>query len=150
MLGEIQSEEHSRAFFQALAAGVRGLQTFHSSSPEQAIRRWLELHGVSKANLADLGVIVQMQRPQRLSSRRCVQSISTLGRTPFSDPGEARAEPALNRLFVRATGCPLVRTASWEQMDLATVAIPLEEFLRAVETKIESIGEMRAERAALD
>src|SRR5438309_1256433 len=94
ILGEVQSEEHSRAFFQALSAGVRGLQTFHSSSPEQAIRRWLELHGVSKANMLDLGIIVQMVRPQRLSSRRYVQIISTVSRN--SDPDEKReAEPRL-------------------------------------------------------
>src|SRR3984893_3108864 len=78
ILGEIQSEEHSKAFFQALSAGVRGLQTFHASSPEQAIRRWYEMHSISKANLLDLGIVIQMRRPFRLASRRCVQSISMI------------------------------------------------------------------------
>jgi pilus assembly protein CpaF len=32
VLSEIQSEEHSRAFFHSLSAGIRGMQTFHSTS----------------------------------------------------------------------------------------------------------------------
>ena len=69
ILGEIQSEEHSRAFFHALTAGVRGLQTFHASSAGQAIRRWREMHGISKTSLLDLDIIVQMSRPDRLESQ---------------------------------------------------------------------------------
>ncbi|HEV2389866.1 MAG TPA: ATPase, T2SS/T4P/T4SS family [Nitrososphaerales archaeon] len=148
ILGEIQSEEHSRAFFQALAAGVRGLQTFHSSSPEQAIRRWLELHGISEANLLDLGIIVQMLRPQRLSSRRCVQSISTVsGRMAAEDQGR-HLEPWLRRMYVRAPEGLLRRTGSWEELDLPLRATTREAFLCSLEMQIQRISEVQGARAA--
>jgi len=147
ILGEIQSEEHSRAFFQALSAGVRGLQTFHSSSPEQAIRRWLELHGISKANLLDLGIIVQMLRPQKLSARRCVQSISTvLGPTP--EEGERQVEPWLRTTYLRAPEGLLRRTGSWEELDLPIPSTTREAFLSSLEMNIERIGEAQGARAA--
>jgi type IV secretory pathway ATPase VirB11/archaellum biosynthesis ATPase len=148
ILGEIQSEEHSRAFFQALSAGVRGLQTFHSSSPEQAIRRWLELHGVSKANLLDLGVVVQMFRPHKLSSRRHVQSISTVSGRPAAEEPKAEVDSLLRRLYVRANEGALHRTASWEQVELPLPSMTREAFLSALERHIEKLGESRAERAA--
>jgi type IV secretory pathway ATPase VirB11/archaellum biosynthesis ATPase len=147
ILGEVQSEEHSRAFFQALSAGVRGLQTFHSSSPEQAIRRWLELHGISKANMLDLGIIVQMIRPQRLASRRYVQSVSTVsGRGDPDARGEV--EPLLRRLYVRGSDGPLHRTASWEQLDLQLPSTTREAFLSNLEMQIEKIGQAQGKRAA--
>ena len=149
ILGEIQSEEHSRAFFQALSAGVRGLQTFHSSSPEQAIRRWLELHGISKANLLDLGIMVQMLRPQRLSSRRCVQSISTVSGSPARErEEEGEVEPWLRRMYTRGPEGLLRRTASWEELELQLPSTTREAFLSSLETQIERIGEARSARAA--
>ena len=148
VLGEIQSEEHSRAFFQALSAGVRGLQTFHSSSPEQAIRRWLELHGISKANLLDLGIIVQMFRPQRLSSRRCVQSISTVSARLATEQGEGEVEPWLRRMYARASEGPLRRTASWEELELPLPSSTREAFLSSLEMQIERIGGVQSARAA--
>jgi type IV secretory pathway ATPase VirB11/archaellum biosynthesis ATPase len=148
ILGEIQSEEHSRAFFQALSAGVRGLQTFHSSSPEQAIRRWLELHGISQANLLDLGIMVQMLRPQRLSSRRCVQSISTVSGRPSPEGGARGVEPWLRRMYVRAPEGPLRRTGSWEELELAIPSTTREAFLSSLEAQIERIGEAQGARAA--
>jgi pilus assembly protein CpaF len=149
ILGEIQSEEHSRAFFQALSAGVRGLQTFHSSSPEQAVRRWLELHGISKANLLDLGVIVQMLRPQRLSSRRCVQSISTVSGGPAGDEQGNAVDPWLRRLYVRAPEGLLRRTASWDQLNLPLPGQAREAFLANLERQIERIGAARSEKVTV-
>lgn len=148
ILGEIQSEEHSRAFFQALSAGVRGLQTFHSSSPEQAIRRWLELHGISEANLLDLGIMVQMLRPQKLSSRRCVQSISTVSGRPAPERGELHVEPWLRRMYVRAPEGLLRRTGSWEELELSSPSTTREAFLSNLETQIERIGEAQGARTA--
>ena len=75
ILSEIQSEEHSRAFFQALASGARGIQTFHASTVEQAVRRWVNMHHISDQSLLDLGVLVQMARPDRLGQRRQVHRI---------------------------------------------------------------------------
>ncbi len=76
VLGEIQSEGHSRALFQALSSGIKGLQTYHASGPEQAVRRWTQLHGIAPVQLADLGVIVTMIRPSSLSSKRYVIRVS--------------------------------------------------------------------------
>jgi type IV secretory pathway ATPase VirB11/archaellum biosynthesis ATPase len=75
ILGEIQSEEHSRAFFQALASGIRGLQTFHASTVEQALRRWAGMHKISEQSLIELGIMVQMTRPDRLRQARFVQRV---------------------------------------------------------------------------
>jgi len=147
ILGEIQSEEHSRAFFQALSAGVRGLQTFHSSSPEQAIRRWLELHGISRANLLDLGIVVQMSRPVRLSSRRCVQSISTIAGSAGPVGREGDVEPWLRRLYVRSQEGTLHRGAAWEQLEIPLPSNAREAFLSSLERHIEKIGGSRGARA---
>ncbi len=147
ILGEIQSEEHSRAFFQALAAGVRGLQTFHSSSPEQAIRRWLELHGISRANLLDLGIIVQMLRPQKLSSRRCVQSLSAVSRRPGPAGEEGDGAPRLTWLYVRTPEGPLRRTSSWEELELPLPSTARETFLSSLERQIMRVGEAQGARA---
>jgi type IV secretory pathway ATPase VirB11/archaellum biosynthesis ATPase len=76
ILGEIQSESHSRALFQSLSAGIKGLQTYHASGPEQALRRWTQLHGIAPVQLADLGVIATMTRPDPLSSKRYLTRIS--------------------------------------------------------------------------
>ena len=93
ILSEIQSEDHSRAFFQALASGARGLQTFHASTVEQAIRRWVNLHHISEQSLLDLGLMVQMARPDRLKQGRFVQRICQVC--------QERGAPKLKELFMR-------------------------------------------------
>jgi pilus assembly protein CpaF len=93
ILSEIQSEEHSRAFFQALASGARGLQTFHASTIEQAIRRWVNLHHIAEQSILDLGLMVQMARPDRLKQGRFVQRICQVT--------QERGSPRLRELFVR-------------------------------------------------
>lgn len=103
ILSEIQSEEHSRAFFQALASGVRGIQTFHASSIEQALRRWVGMHHVAEQSLLDLGMLVQMSRPDRLKQARCVQRICEVVREGGS--------PKLKELFVRDDGSMLRNVA---------------------------------------
>ena len=93
VLSEIQSEEHSRAFFHALSAGAKGLQTFHASTLEQALRRWNVVHHIPKESLLDLGVLVQMTRPQRLRPERFVQRVCQVV--------EQDGEPVLMDLSVR-------------------------------------------------
>ena len=108
VLSEIQSEEHSRAFFHALASGVRGIQTFHASSPEQAVRRWINVHGIPKQSLLDLGVLVQMSRPDRLRPLRIACSICEA----VADGGE----PGLRELYVRDRLHELRRILPWERV----------------------------------
>lgn len=106
ILSEIQSAEHSRAFYHALSAGVRGMQTFHASSVEQAIRRWTDIHGVPRPGLLDLGVLVQMLRPDRLGPSRIVARVCQI----VSDSGE----PRVRELYARDREGNLRRIAEWE------------------------------------
>ena len=126
ILGEIQSEEHSRAFFHALTAGVRGLQTFHASSTGQAVRRWREMHGVSKASLLDLDIVVQMSRPDRLESRRRVQGVSLLV--------EEDGEPRLREVYARGRGALLQRIIPWERLQFRRPGVTEEAFFEKLET----------------
>ena len=74
-LGEIQTAEHSRAMFHALSCGLKGLETCHALSAEQAIRRWVLHHGVPLACMYDLDIIVCMRRlrPYGRQERRVVR-----------------------------------------------------------------------------
>lgn len=110
ILSEIQSEEHSRAFYHALSSGVRGMQTFHASSLEQAIRRWVNVHGILKQNLLDLGVLVQMSRPDRLKPLRIVSRICQV----VSDA----EEPRLREVYLRDRNTELRRILPWEKLSL--------------------------------
>ena len=103
ILSEIQSEDHSRAFFQALASGARGIQTFHATTVEQALRRWTELHHISEQSLLDLGLIVQMSRPDRLQQVRYVHRVCEVI--------EERGAPKLKELFMRNREHRLVNVA---------------------------------------
>ncbi len=76
ILGEIQDTLQCSALFQALESGIVGLQTFHSSSPEQAVRRWVNVMQVRPEQLNDLGILVTMKRPDQLKSGRIVSRIS--------------------------------------------------------------------------
>ncbi len=59
-LGELQSREHFKALFHAIAAGLRGIHTCHASSVFGLIRR-LVLHcGISKEDLSGIDLIVHM------------------------------------------------------------------------------------------
>ena len=89
-----------------------------------------------------------MSRPQKLSSRRHVQSISTVSGRPSREEADGANETLLRRLYVRAAEGPLHRTASWEQLELPLPSTTRELFLASLERHIERIGESQAERAA--
>ncbi len=61
-LGEIQTEEHSRAMFHALSAGLTGLQTCHSASPEHLLLRWRFHHKIPAALLQTLDLIIYVKK----------------------------------------------------------------------------------------
>nr|MDO8134308.1 ATPase, T2SS/T4P/T4SS family [Candidatus Njordarchaeum guaymaensis] len=61
-LGEIQTPSHSKAMFHALSAGLRGLQTCHADSPEQAIVRWVVHHNVPLVCIHQIGIIIHMKK----------------------------------------------------------------------------------------
>jgi len=61
-LGEIQTAEHSKAMFHALSTGLRGLQTCHAASPEQAIIRWVIHHEVPSVCMFDLDILIHIKK----------------------------------------------------------------------------------------
>jgi Flp pilus assembly CpaF family ATPase len=76
ILGEIQTAEHSNALFQAVAAGLRTLQTCHSDSSSSLISRWKLSHGIQDSNLALMDLIVTLERPKPGESSRRVKEIA--------------------------------------------------------------------------
>jgi flagellar protein FlaI len=75
VLGEIQTAEHSQALFQALAAGLRTIQTCHSDSASNLISRWMLNHGIESSNLGMMDLIVTLERPRPSESARRVREI---------------------------------------------------------------------------
>ncbi|MCG3258108.1 MAG: hypothetical protein H7644_00005, partial [Candidatus Heimdallarchaeota archaeon] len=61
-LGEIQSREHTQAMFEALNAGLKGIQTAHSDSVEKILRRWENLHKIARSDFLSLDIIIIMRR----------------------------------------------------------------------------------------
>ncbi len=78
ILGEIQTAEHSNALFQAIAAGLRTLQTCHSDSSASLISRWKHSHGIEDSNLALMDLIVTLERPNPGESSRRVKEIAEI------------------------------------------------------------------------
>jgi type IV secretory pathway ATPase VirB11/archaellum biosynthesis ATPase len=75
ILGEIQTAEHSQALFQAVAAGLRTIQTCHSDSAASLMSRWTIGHQVDSSSIALMDVIVTLDRPVPGQSRRYVKEI---------------------------------------------------------------------------
>lgn len=59
-MGELQTKEHFKALFHAIAAGLRGIHTCHASSVLGLMRRWLFHCGVSKEDIVGVDLIVHM------------------------------------------------------------------------------------------
>ena len=133
ILSEIQSEEHSHAFFHALSAGIRGIQTFHASSVEQAVRRWVSVHGIPKQSLLDLGILVQMVRPDRLKPFRAVSRICEI----VAENGE----PRLRDVYGRDRSFALSRIAAWERVS-PPEGRSGDELMRMVEERLARAGEV--------
>ncbi|MHA2020118.1 MAG: ATPase, T2SS/T4P/T4SS family [Candidatus Thorarchaeota archaeon] len=75
ILGEIQTAEHSQALFQAIAAGLRAMQTCHSNSAASLMSRWTTGHAIEKSSLAMMDLIVTLVRPVPGESIRRVSEI---------------------------------------------------------------------------
>ncbi|MHA1958851.1 MAG: ATPase, T2SS/T4P/T4SS family [Candidatus Thorarchaeota archaeon] len=75
ILGEIQTAEHSRALFQALAAGLRSAQTCHGGSASNILTRWTSNHRIPRSSIALMDIIVTVLRPKTGTSIRKVQEI---------------------------------------------------------------------------
>jgi len=58
-LGEIQTSEHSKALFEALSAGLVGIQTCHGRSIEMMILRWTNQHAIPLSSILSLDLIIE-------------------------------------------------------------------------------------------
>ncbi|HUT82199.1 MAG TPA: ATPase, T2SS/T4P/T4SS family [Candidatus Bathyarchaeia archaeon] len=58
-LGEIQTEEHSKALFEALSAGLVGIQTCHGRSLEMMIIRWINQHNIPLSSILTLDILIE-------------------------------------------------------------------------------------------
>ncbi|MEE9409769.1 MAG: type II/IV secretion system ATPase subunit [Candidatus Heimdallarchaeota archaeon] len=75
-LGEIQSREHTQAMFEALNAGLKGIQTAHADSVDKIFRRWKNLHNISDSDFLSLDIIVVMKR--ELSEKAFIRKITEI------------------------------------------------------------------------
>lgn len=130
ILSEVQSEEHSRAFFHALSAGAKGIQTFHASTVEQALRRWVNVHGIPPQSLLDLGLLVQMSRPDRLGPRRLVARVCEV----ITEGGS----PKVRELFIRDREARL-RAVGYEGWLSPPPGVDPAELRRRVEGAMERV-----------
>ncbi|MFW9923482.1 MAG: ATPase, T2SS/T4P/T4SS family [Candidatus Thorarchaeota archaeon] len=58
-LGEIQTAEHSRALFEALSAGLVGIQTCHGRSIEMMLIRWINQHNIPISSIYALDLLIE-------------------------------------------------------------------------------------------
>ena len=75
ILGEIQTKEHSKALFQAVAAGLHSIQTCHSDSAASLVSRWIHGHEIEESNLGLMDLIITLERPKPGESKRQVKEI---------------------------------------------------------------------------
>lgn len=75
ILGEIQTREHSEALFQAVAAGLKVMQTCHSDSAAGLISRWSVAHGIAESSVCQMDLIVTLVRPRPGESKRVVSEV---------------------------------------------------------------------------
>jgi type IV secretory pathway ATPase VirB11/archaellum biosynthesis ATPase len=76
-LGEIQTPEHSKAMFEAFGAGLKGIQTTHSDSLENIIKRWIFQHDIKMEQLNALDCVVIMKK-DILSGGKIIRKVSNI------------------------------------------------------------------------
>ncbi|MFQ6124290.1 MAG: ATPase, T2SS/T4P/T4SS family [Candidatus Heimdallarchaeota archaeon] len=82
-LGEIQTEEQTKALFHALSTGLRGIFSYHATSPEHLVIRSTAHYKIPPISLHALDVIVQMKKTWKKNKlRRFVYRISEIGELP--------------------------------------------------------------------
>lgn len=104
ILGEIQTDSHSNALFQALSAGLRSIQTCHSGSASDLVTRWTLAHNIPISNLALMDVIVTLDRPKAGESARKIREIVEVRRNTIDG---IKDFTGLNKLYDRISDIPL-------------------------------------------
>jgi len=76
ILGEVQTKDHVKALFHALATGIRGIATTHANDIEGLIVRYVELYDIHPSNIALVDLFVLMTKLRRVNRiRRYVKAI---------------------------------------------------------------------------
>lgn len=96
ILGEIQTKQHSEALFQAVAAGLKVMQTCHSNSASGLISRWRVAHNIAESSICQMDFIVTLERPRPGESKRVVSEIVEVCKT--DNDGILKFE-GLNRIY---------------------------------------------------
>ncbi|MBD3192058.1 MAG: hypothetical protein GF308_15535 [Candidatus Heimdallarchaeota archaeon] len=79
-LGEIQTAEHSRALFEALSAGLVGIQTCHGRTIELMLMRWVHQHEISLASLLSLDLLISVS--SSFNDWKIVRKVNRLSEIP--------------------------------------------------------------------
>lgn len=72
-LGEVQTKSHTKALFNAIAAGIRTMFTVHANSIQQLIRRWTIIYDINPISLMDLDILVFISRLGGLGPRKVLE-----------------------------------------------------------------------------
>ncbi|MBO3802510.1 MAG: type II/IV secretion system ATPase subunit [Candidatus Brockarchaeota archaeon] len=93
LLGEVQTAEHSRALFQALASGLRVIHTVHAKSSEGLIRRFMIQHNVSKEELKSLELVILIRN--FMGFRGLWRKVTRISELTF----DGEDQPVVNDIF---------------------------------------------------
>ena len=81
--GEIQTEEQTQALFHALTTGLKGIFSFHATSPEHLVIRSAAHYKIPSISLHALDVIIHVQKTWiQNKMRRQISRITEIGELP--------------------------------------------------------------------
>ncbi|MHA2357384.1 MAG: ATPase, T2SS/T4P/T4SS family [Candidatus Heimdallarchaeaceae archaeon] len=96
-LGEIQSREHTQAMFEALNAGLKGIQTAHSDSVDKILRRWKNLHKIDSSDFMSLDIIIVMRR--KITEHAYIRQISEVYEVNEKQSEKKKENSLLNQIY---------------------------------------------------
>jgi pilus assembly protein CpaF len=83
-LGEIQTAEHSKALFEALSAGLIGIQTCHGRTIEMMLIRWINQHDIPLSSILSLDLLIEVvSHHDNWQIHRRVSRITELSKASF-------------------------------------------------------------------
>ncbi len=81
-LGEVYTEEHSKAFFQLISSGVQCICTFHARMPQSAISKWINHHRIPEEELTNLDLLVHISNVSL--GNRPMRRVISIGEISYS------------------------------------------------------------------
>ncbi|RLE66384.1 MAG: hypothetical protein DRJ38_01680 [Thermoprotei archaeon] len=114
ILGELQNEEHVKAAFHAMNAGLRCIQTTHAYSLEQLIYRYVDIFSIPSRLLLSLDLIIFMKRDFYRGDKREVVSIFER----HNHVADVNPLSFFKPIFIRRFNGLLERVSSYENSSL--------------------------------